>query len=211
MAKLFTLNLIIVRHGNTFDKGDVVRRVGLKTDLPLSSSGLQQASQLGTHLAKQFTKLDQIFCSDLIRTEQTANLILDNYQQQPSLQPLSLLNEIDYGIDDGKPENEVIKRIGQDALMRWEEDMKVPQGWLFDAKQRFAEIKKWLASIQPLTHDKTIMLVTSNGIARLFSLLIDDHEQFKQTHSLKMPTASFSHLQQDNKQQWRCLTWGNRP
>ncbi|HAO37083.1 MAG TPA: histidine phosphatase family protein, partial [Hyphomonas sp.] len=35
--------LIIVRHGNTFDKGDTVTRVGGRTDLPLSASGLAQA------------------------------------------------------------------------------------------------------------------------------------------------------------------------
>ncbi|MFZ4686424.1 MAG: histidine phosphatase family protein [Hyphomonadaceae bacterium] len=35
--------IFIVRHGNTFDKGDVVTRVGGRTDLPLSTSGSAQA------------------------------------------------------------------------------------------------------------------------------------------------------------------------
>ena len=39
----------IVRHGNTFDKGDVVTRVGARTDLPLSSSGQTQAEQLAAY------------------------------------------------------------------------------------------------------------------------------------------------------------------
>ena len=32
--------VIICRHGNTFDKGDLVRRVGARTDLALSKSGI---------------------------------------------------------------------------------------------------------------------------------------------------------------------------
>ena len=33
----------IVRHGNTFDRGDVILRVGGRTDIPLSTSGIDQA------------------------------------------------------------------------------------------------------------------------------------------------------------------------
>ncbi|MEL6754250.1 MAG: histidine phosphatase family protein, partial [Pseudomonadota bacterium] len=43
--------LYIVRHGNTFDTGDTVLRVGGRTDLPLSTSGEMQATALGIHFA----------------------------------------------------------------------------------------------------------------------------------------------------------------
>ena len=46
MARLF-----VVRHGNTFDTGDVVTRVGGRTDLPLSKSGKAQAEKLAAHFA----------------------------------------------------------------------------------------------------------------------------------------------------------------
>ena len=42
-------DIYIVRHGNTFDKGDVVTRVGARTDLPLSRSGFAQAEALGAN------------------------------------------------------------------------------------------------------------------------------------------------------------------
>ena len=45
--------VIICRHGNTFDKGDLVRRVGARTDLALSKSGIKQAN----FLAEQFSPL----------------------------------------------------------------------------------------------------------------------------------------------------------
>jgi len=46
-----TRQLFIVRHGNTFDPGDTVTRVGARTDLPLSSSGRAQADALARHFA----------------------------------------------------------------------------------------------------------------------------------------------------------------
>jgi broad specificity phosphatase PhoE len=47
MARLF-----VVRHGNTFDAGDVITRVGGRTDLPLSASGKAQAEKLAAHFAE---------------------------------------------------------------------------------------------------------------------------------------------------------------
>ena len=36
-------SILICRHCNTFDKGDIIRRVGARTHLPLSLSGRAQA------------------------------------------------------------------------------------------------------------------------------------------------------------------------
>ncbi len=41
--------LIILRHGNTFDTGDIPTRVGAHTDLSLSVSGRMQADALAAH------------------------------------------------------------------------------------------------------------------------------------------------------------------
>ena len=65
--------VIICRHGNTFDKGEVARRVGARTDLALSKSGIVQAK----FLAEQFTPLksgynfSKAYCSPLQRTQST--------------------------------------------------------------------------------------------------------------------------------------------
>ena len=64
----------IVRHGNTFDKGDVNLRVGGKTDLPLSSSGVAQATRL--RKAFQDIEFKSVYSSDLKRTKQTAEAIM---------------------------------------------------------------------------------------------------------------------------------------
>ena len=43
--------ILICRHGNTFDKGELVTRVGSRTDLKLSSSGIDQSKLLSKELS----------------------------------------------------------------------------------------------------------------------------------------------------------------
>lgn len=209
------LKLLLVRHGNTFDKGDIVRRVGLRTNLPLSNSGQHQANALGQYLQQYYPKISQVYCSELLRTHQTASLIMKHVN--PAIEPstLPLLNEIDYGIDDGKIENEVIQRLGPQALAEWDENAVAPQGWNFSAEVCKEEIRKFTAQLiyeNKANLDKTILLVTSNGIARFFTSLLDNNEmiEFKKKFQLKMPTASISLLIY-HEQQWHCQFWGVRP
>ena len=46
-------DIYIVRHGNTFDPGDTLLRVGARTDLALSVSGCEQADRLGRHFLEK--------------------------------------------------------------------------------------------------------------------------------------------------------------
>jgi broad specificity phosphatase PhoE len=89
-----TARIYIVRHGNTFEKGDVVTRVGGRTDLPLSPSGRTQAEALGAH----FKDIDFVSARSgpLKRTRETAVAILKG-RETPELMTELFLREIDYG------------------------------------------------------------------------------------------------------------------
>ena len=105
--------IVICRHGNTFDKGDNVTRVGGRTDLPLSQSGQAQAEKLkqyfnATDSPYRFTRA---FCSELRRTRETAQEIL-SAKHPAQLLEKPFLKEIDYVIDENRPEADVIARIG---------------------------------------------------------------------------------------------------
>jgi broad specificity phosphatase PhoE len=146
---------VIVRHGDTFAPGDVVRRIGARTDLPLVASGRAQALALRAHLPWAF---DRVLAAPLRRTQETAALIAGDAE------PAAWLAEIDHGPDEGRPEAEVRARLG-DALHRWEQDAVPPPGWHVDAAARTTA---WAAFLRDLTG--TALLVTSNGAAR-FALL----------------------------------------
>jgi len=111
-----TSRLVIVRHGNTFDAGDVVTRVGGRTDLPLSSSGQAQAAALARHFAAAGTVFATARSSPLKRTRATAEAILAAVRNAPELTTDLFLREIDYGPDENRPEEEVVARIGKAAL-----------------------------------------------------------------------------------------------
>ena len=160
-------NIYIVRHGNTFDKGDTVTRVGARTDLPLSTSGKAQAEALAAHFKELVPNgFDMVFCSPLLRTRQTADAILNRYDDAPEPRTLEFLREIDYGPDENQPEENVIARIGQAAIDAWDRDAIPPMGWDVDPDSLIAEWASLLNTLSAPNSFPPVLIVTSNGIAR---------------------------------------------
>lgn len=157
-----TARLIILRHGNTFDTGDTVTRVGGRTDLPLSTSGRAQADALARHFSA--TPFASARSGPLKRTRETATAILAAQPNAPDLTTDLFLREIDYGPDENRPEDEVVARIGKPALEAWERDSIVPAGWRVDPH---ALIGNWQETFHELRDQSgNHLIVTSNGIAR---------------------------------------------
>lgn len=149
--------VFIVRHGNTFDKGDIVLRVGGRTDLPLSVSGRQQAARLKVHFEGHL--FGNSFSSDLKRTKETIETILSGQPYQIA----DLLTEIDYGPDEGRPEEEVIARLGRKALTDWDDKSIPPTGWIVNP----TKIREgWLQFLARCPQKTDTLVVTSNGVAR---------------------------------------------
>ena len=180
--------VIICRHGNTFDKGDVVRRVGARTNLALSKSGIKQAK----FLAEQYTPLksgynfSKAYCSPLQRTQSTCSYILSSGHTADVPNFLNFLIEIDYGPDENKPESDVIERIGRKAIKLWDTSGTPPQGWLVKPEQIISSWKLFLKNISDTNDD--ILVVTSNGIARFLFEAVDNIEVDIQR---KLNTACF--------------------
>lgn len=152
--------LTIVRHGNTFDKGETLLRVGGRTDLPLSQSGRIQAAQLADLFSGR--RFDVILCSPLKRQQQTAEAILDRLVTPNTLTIESRLTEVDYGPDEGVPEAEVVARLGAEVLKRWEDHRTPPPDWHIDE----ASLSALWASLLVQAQTQDVLVVTSNGTAR---------------------------------------------
>ncbi len=148
--------LVIVRHGNTFEAGEPPRRIGARTDLPLTAAGIEQARALGWHFARNGVAFDRVLSSPLIRARHTASEIID---KEPEM--AAFLNEIDHGPDENLSEDAVIARIGREALEVWERSLIAPPAWDVGAEWRIAAWREFAR-----TADGTILLVTSNGAAR---------------------------------------------
>jgi probable phosphoglycerate mutase len=201
--------LLIARHGNTFDKGDVLLRVGKRTDLPLSTSGKEQAEKLGAYLAKKYTKIDKVFSSNLMRTKDTAKIALKTMGVfDADVTASDIFDEIDYGLDEGKTEEEVILRLGVEALKKWDEQAIAPKGWLVDVEQ----IKEnWIDFADSINKsNEVILVVTSNGTVRFAPYILDNPDEFIASNNIKLATGAVSCFAFEGGK-WKVEYWGYKP
>lgn len=202
--------LIIARHGNTFDKDDTPTRVGLHTDLPLVDKGREQAERIGHYLRDNHLIPDAVYCSNLQRTRHTAEIAVKASTVTNPVFALDIFDEIDYGVDENQPEDTVIARIGADAIAAWDNDATVPDGWNVDPHQI---IQNWRSfADQACMHDdnETILVVTSNGIARFAPHITGNFDEFRAKHNIKLATGSLGILTHEGEK-WTVQDWNVKP
>lgn len=206
--------IIIARHGNTFNPGDTLTRVGARTDLPLVESGIEQAKKIGEYLKNNNMIPESVYTSHLQRSIETARIAISETEFSNHPFALDIFNEIDYGPDENKTENEVIARIGQDAIDAWNNDATPPPGWIVNPQEI---INNWqgfanqaLAHDDSFDHSETTLVVTSNGIARFAPHITGDFDGFKQNHNIKLSTGALGILKFENSH-WSVLDWNVKP
>lgn len=200
---------VIVRHGNTFAAGEPPRRIGARTDLPLTEVGTAQAHGLGKHFAALGWHFSRVLVSPLARTRQTAQAILEHQDDAPEPETCDWLREIDHGPDEDKPEDAVLARIGADALAAWDLRAEAPPGWIVDADARQAA---WRDLFATHSADETAatLLVTSNGAAR-FALRADPSLVSAALENLKLSTGAYGVIRRQADGTLHVQEWGRRP
>ncbi len=202
--------LIIARHGNTFSDNDTLTYVGGRTDLPLVQKGREQAREIGKYLKRNNLVPDVVYASHLQRTLDTARIAIKETGITNPVYPLDIFNEIDYGPDENKTKEEVLARIGEQAHKDWETENILPHGWLLDAETIIQNWKNFVDHIRAHDDNETILVVTSNGIARFAPHITEDFEGFKATHPLKLATGALSIFTYENGA-WVLKAWNVRP
>ncbi|MDO7834749.1 histidine phosphatase family protein [Sphingobium sp. HBC34] len=193
--------LFIIRHGNTFASSADARRVGARTDIPLVDSGQAQADRLGAWFAAQGIAIHRLLSSPLLRARETAARIAAATGHATD-GVRDWLGEIDHGPDEGRPEADVLARIGAQALADWDERGIAPDGWIVDADARIAAWRDFFAE----PGQGTDLLVTSNGAAR-FALIAAGLP----LGSLKLRTGAFGELAVEPSGAIRLVRWDERP
>ena len=113
-----TTRVLFIRHGET--DWNRIKRIQGHIDIPLSTSGIEQAHKLAERLAgeaKQGARLDAIYSSDLTRAQQTAQPIADVLGM--SLQLREGLRERSYGAFQGHDSDEISVRF-PDEYAHWQ-------------------------------------------------------------------------------------------
>lgn len=203
--------LIIARHGNTFGPGDTPTRVGGRTDLPLVEKGEEQAKAIGRYLSANKLIPDVVYSSKLQRTNQTAKIAVKESGVTNPVFELDIFNEIDYGPDENQTEDVVIARIGEEAIKDWDEHAKVPEGWKVDPNEIIENWKSFADQISAFDDNETVLVVTSNGIARFAPHITGDFDGFRNNHNIKLSTGALAILKHERETGWRVEAWNVKP
>lgn len=201
--------LLIARHGNTFEPDEPPRRVGARTDLPLVERGREQARALGRWMKQNGFYPESVYTSPLQRTIETARLALNAAGYIEPIYPLNIFTEIDYGPDEDKPEQDVVARVGAQAIKDWDEHATPPDGWIVDPK---TIIQNWInfAAQQVKDDQNCVLVVTSNGIARFAPYITGDFKGYADKHAIKLSTGAVCVLNYANGQ-WTIKDWNLKP
>lgn len=218
--------LIVARHGNTFLSGQIPTRVGVRTDLPLVEK--EKGLRIGSYLKDNNLIPDIIYTSCLTRTIQTAMYAI----KAMGLKEIPIIiserfNEIDYGIDENKTEDEVCYRLGFDALNdanvsssdiiskgkeiinEWNTNAVVPSGWLVDVEKIINDWKDFVKEIESKYKGKKILVVTSNGIIKFLPHITKSYKECYEKYGTRLKTGGLTLFSKnDNMQAWECLGWG---
>lgn len=211
------ITFILARHGPNFNPGDITLRMGRRTDWPLSSSGRDRADDLGRTLAARgFTPPDGVLVSPLIRTQETATRALAAAGLSgPAFEILPEFNEIDYGVDDGKPEDDLVARIGKPAIEVWEQDSIMPDEWSPKPDDITANLRTVLDRLarQDASRAKSIIWgFSSGGIIRfLGDPRLADMITWAclRPDKVKISPAHYVHLEYDGHK-WQIQGWNLR-
>lgn len=194
-------------------------RVGARTDLPLVDTGRDQARAIGSYLKMKSLLPNVCYCSTLSRTRETAQILLREAGLSLTPYPLDIFDEIDYGLDENKAEADVVSRIGQVAIDSWDRDAVVPPGWQVKPEEIIQNWKNFSQSLiqaratatsRVLDHPETVLVVTSNGIARFSPHITGDFESFSKKFSIKLKTGSLGILRHDGVS-WVVQDWNIVP
>jgi probable phosphoglycerate mutase len=228
-----TTRIIIARHGNTFSKGQTPTRVGGRTDLPLVEENL--GKMIGKYLKENDLIPQIVWAAPLKRTMQTAMLATKEMGLDFSPIADDSFVEIDYGPDENKTEDETMLRLGKcylekdgvdfselsdeeiikrgdEVIKIWNSDAVVPEGWNVDPNEIIESWNSLGEKVKKEFEGKTVMVVTSNGIARFAPHLTGDFDAFAKENPLKIATGALCIFEkEDDEQNYKCTAWNLRP
>ena len=193
-----SMELLIVRHGNTFAGGEKVVWVGCGEDPPLTGEGVEQGLRLGRALAASGVEPGAIYCGPLRRTRQFAEILA---AELPSAgRPIidERLKEIDYGRWAGLTNDEIAERYGDRDLLAWSRESRWPPAGVWGSSEADVRggILRFAEEIRSRhEHGGAVIAVSSNGCIRYFLTVVPgEFERRAAQGALKVRTGAVCKL-----------------
>lgn len=170
------MELVLVRHGNTFDKDDKVVWVGAGEDLPLTAEGRRQAAEAAARMKAAGVVASVAYCGPLRRTREAAEILRHDGAVSADAIVDGRLLEIDYGGWSGLTDEEVAARFGRDELDGWVKESRWPASgvWRTTEAEVVESVRSFASDLESRHgEDDTVVVVSSNGVLRYFLTLVD--------------------------------------
>jgi broad specificity phosphatase PhoE len=196
------MKIFLLRHGNTFNAGEVAYQIGSRTDLPLTEKGIQQAKQFANHLQQRGISPTAIYSGTLQRQTQTAHTIHTFFPHVPLFINEVAFNEIDYGAWEGLT-SDAIESKWPKEYRAWQEEGIWPSPiFLTRWEDHIALLKKWGQKIQ-----ENALIISSNGILRLMLHFVLNNDKTAD----KVSTGHYCELVFDQHFQATIESWNRKP
>ena len=208
------MDLIIVRHGNTFGPEDKVCWVGAANDLPLVASGLEQARRFGEYLKETGLAVKQVYCGPLQRTQKFAEVACATGDLTVKIAVDQRLNELDYGDWSGLSNEEVAAQFGSAEQDLWIKRSVFPREAHWGQKEEDV-VKEVSAFAQELvtrfSSNDAVVAVSSNGRLRYFLKLIPGlFEEYVEAGKFSVKTGAYGHFRYQEGR-FSLIAWNFRP
>ena len=194
------IRLFLVRHGNTFETGEVCTHVGLRSDMALTDEGRLQAKRFASFLKSHNLAPTAVYAGTLKRQSETAQIILQELKEDDSkVVFLKALNEIDYGPWEGLSTEQILEGW-KEAYENWTEAGEWPADIFQEAfEERISLLRGFISEIRSsYEDDAVVVVVSSNGILRLFQTFIpgrwEELQRERRVKELKVGTGNFCEM-----------------
>jgi broad specificity phosphatase PhoE len=188
------MNLLIARHGNTFEADRPSHWVGAKNNMPLVESGKEQAKTLAKALLQSKLIPSAVYCGPLQRATEYAAIIIEELKLALSLVIDPRLNELDFGQWSGLTNEQVGAKFGHQAVDDWNNKCIWPSAgeWKSSPAQISSEINSFVKELNAKHgQQENVLLVTSNGRMRYFLNLVPvEFEKHLREQNFKVATGN---------------------
>ena len=180
--------LVLVRHGQSdWNKKNLF--TGWKNP-DLTDQGVSEAENTGEKLKEQNFNFDVMFTSQLIRAQNTGEIILKKLNE-PNLTTIksAKLNERDYGDLTGMNKDEARAKFGEEQVHIWRRSYDVPPPGGESLKDTYERVIPYFETdIMPELNDSKNVLVAAHGNS--LRSLVKFIENLKETEILKLEIAT---------------------
>ena len=195
--------ICFIRHGET--DWNVALRMQGHVDIPLNATGLAQAEALGRRFASGMIAADALYCSDLIRAQQTAQPVAAALGV-PIITTLQL-RERNFGCCEGLVFDEIVARYpAEAAAIKRRDPDHVPAGGE-SRRQHQARIRDCVTELVACHPGQTLVVVTHGGVLdvvyRLASSLAIDVPR-----TYQIANASLNWVVVD-EEKWQIEAWAD--